>query len=576
MSLRAGRTWWPSAAAALSVTAFLILALGDVMFTSPAYDEVLHLTAGVTYLATGDFRMTPAHPPLLKLIAAASLYGLHIWPEQFRDDGSLAFQRTAKWWTETKYDTLAQWRLADSIIYALRDEFIDLPTTDPLPRQAFRNDSAAMFRRARITLLLLMTFGLTSIIFFWSRELWGWPGAAISVAFFCFDPNFIAHSGLVTTDVGVTLFMAASVYFFWRTTRHATFVNVLGFAGCTALAAASKLSSLLLIGMIGLLLLASWSWRSVAACVIALAVTAVTIWAAYGFRFHTTDAPLEFRKLTRNPAVLFANDHRLLPQSYLYGIARVRADAGRMAYLRGETRWGGFRSYFFWTFMTKTPIPTIAAIVAAIIIAIRRRTPDVVYLLVPAGFYFGAAVVESLNIGHRHLLPMYPYLYVLCGILSRRWFAAATLSFLSCIVVFTPFDLMWGRHLSYFNEIAGGPRRGWKIVSDSNVDWGEDLPRMARWLTEHNIAEPINFAYFGSGDPRYYGIRYLNLRGAHRGAPYVPPDQMRKPGILAISICEYSGAAAVSVEEWPAFVAKHGARLVGRAGYSILIFRVDR
>ncbi|HEX9162506.1 MAG TPA: glycosyltransferase family 39 protein, partial [Thermoanaerobaculia bacterium] len=496
------------------------------------------------------------------------------------------FARVAEGWPATKDTVWAQWLLAEAIIYAVRDEVAGAPTTRLLPRSAFLNDSEAMFRRARIALLLITGLGLAAIIFAWSRELWGSAGAALSTALFCFDPNFIAHCGLVTTDAGVSLFMTASVYFFWRATRRRSLFNISGFAIFTALAAVTKFSSLLLAIIIPVLAIVAVRQRAIgvahlfAIVLAALAVTVTVIWSVFEFRFDATHGLLPIRSLAKpgvfGSSLLFANDHRLLPQPYLFGLARMRADVARPSYLRGAKLEHPSRTYFLWTFLTKTPLPAIAAIVAALVVAIRKRPIGLAYLLIPAAIYFVVAIAAGLNIGHRHLLPMYPLLYVLCGILSVRWLIACVLSLVSCLVVFTPWDPMWGHHLSYFNELARGPRHGWEIVSDSNVDWGQDLPRLATWLRSHRVDEPVNFVYFGSADPQYYGIRYVNVGGGYVAADAVPADQVRAPGWLVISVTQYSGAAAPTAATWRVFAADHHARLVGRAGYSILIFRIDR
>ena len=559
-----------------SIAAFFVLAFGDVLTSSPTSDELPHLAAGMTYLAAHDFRVNPEHPPLVKLIAASALTGMRVWPPRFRDDGSLAFKRVNRFWPLTKDTVWAQWLFSVAVIYGVRDEFVESPTDIRVPREAFYNDVTAMFRRARIPLLLMTGGGLIAVIFFWSRALWGLGGAVLSVALFCSDPNFIAHCGLVTTDAAVTFFIAASIYFFWRISQRASAVNFGGFALFTALAAVTKFSSILLVVMIGALLVLTHSARALIACVVAFIAAFVVIWGIYGFEFDTTNGPAPIREITENRVLLFVNDHHLLPHSYVYGAARANKSAVRPSYLLGEKRVDGFRTYFFWTFLTKTPIASIAAILAALALAIRRRPPALAFVLLPAAIYFAVACSSPLDIGHRHILPIYPFLYVLCGVLPVGWLTAPALAFVSCLVVFMPFDAMWSHHLSYFNEIARGPRHGWEIISDSNIDWGQDLGRLGGWLEEHHIDEPINLVWGSSADPRYYGIRYLNLHDTYWAVPSVPLEQMRTPGIFAISVSRYSGATAGAVDEWRNFLATHQARLVGRAGYSILIYRVDR
>src|SRR5439155_7494406 len=117
--------------------------------------------------------------------------------------------------------------------------------------------------------------------------------------------------------------------------------------------------------------------------------------------------------------------HHLLPEAYLHGFAvfRTRSQV-RASFLRGEYSNTGFRSYFLWTFLLKTPLTTLVAITAAVGYVLRRREPwalRLAFILVPVGTYWGVVVASSLNIGHRHLLPIYPFLYVLGGSLGHAW-----------------------------------------------------------------------------------------------------------------------------------------------------------
>jgi len=423
------------------------------------------------------------------------------------------------------------------------------------------------------------------------------------MALYCFDPNFIAHSCLVTTDVGVCFVMTAAVYFFWRWCRRPSIVNASLFALAFAVAQIVKFSALFLFILIPILALFAFrkrGLRAFALYAIGLATAWVVIWAAYGFRFAASESPLPMKQAVdewyaklhfigsgetltdeslrraaeTTPTGWFGRvleleyDHHLLPEAYVYGIAQMQSfGALRTSYLRGEQSLTGFRSYFLQAFLYKTPIATIIAILCALFIAFRSRRREP-FLLIPAALYLGFALSSHLDIGIRHLLPMYPFLYVLCGILARRFFVAAAAAALSCFVVFAPFDPMWGRHLSYFNELAGGPTSGWKILSDSNIDWGQDLPRLRDWLAAHGAADQkINLVFFGPADPHYYGIRYADV---------LHDEPLIRPAYLAISITWYSGADSdfFKMHEWEEFAANHNAKLVGRAGYSILIFEV--
>ena len=488
----------PYAIAALSIGAFLVLAIGNVVTTSPTFDETAHLSAGWSYLKTHDFRINPEHPPLLKVIAALPLMTMNVSADALAGEA----------WRFSIEHLDGEWAFAHDFLYAKKGG-------------AYLNDSSAMFLHARLVLLLLFGLGTALVIFFWAHELWGAWGGALAVALYCFDPNFIAHSGLVTTDAGVTFLMTAAIYFFWRWCRKPSALNAVLFVAAVALAQIAKFSALLLCVIVPLLaIIACRRMRVLALAGATIAATLLVIWGAYGFRFAATEAPLPMQTaveewyakkqvLDRGEALTtvsarramatarigafghaleIAHDRHLLPEAYVYGLAQLESHAVlRWSYLRGEQSVRGFRSYFLQAFLFKTPIPTIVAIACALFVAFRSRRREP-FLLVPAAVYLLVALLSHLGIGIRHLLPMYPFLYVLCGILGARFFAAAAAAAVSCLVVFAPFNPMWGRHLSYFNELAGGPARGWKILSDSNVDWGQDLPRLRSWLAAHGGA----------------------------------------------------------------------------------------
>ena len=567
--------------AAAALAAFIALALGDLLTTSPTSDETVHLSAGWSYLATHDFRINPEHPPLLKMMAAAPLMSMRISRDALKGEG----------WRDSIQHLKGEWSFPYQFFYEQKNG-------------VFVNDPTTMFRRARLVLLLFCGVGTALIIFFWALELWGPWGAALSVSLYCFDPNFIAHSGLVTTDVGVCFLMTAAVYCFWRWWRRPTWWNASLFALAFAVAQIVKFSALFLFLVIPILALFAFRKRGARAFALygmALVVAWVVIWAAYGFRFAASESPFPMRQavdewyaklhfigsgetltddsLRRAEATTptgwfgrvleFEYDHHLLPESYVYGIAQMQSfGALRTSYLWGEQSLTGFPSYFLQAFLFKTPIAAIVAIACALFVAFRSRRREP-FLLIPAALYLGFALSSHLDIGIRHLLPMYPFLYVLCGILGRRFFIAAAAAALSCLVVFAPFDPMWGRHISYFNELAGGPTRGWRILSDSNIDWGQDLPRLHDWLVAHGAGgQKIDLVFFGPAEPRYYGIQYADV---------LHNEPLIRPAYLAISITWYSGADSdyFKMHEWQELAEREHARLVGRAGYSILIFEIN-
>ncbi|HUP46897.1 MAG TPA: glycosyltransferase family 39 protein, partial [Thermoanaerobaculia bacterium] len=483
-------------------------------------------------------------------------------------------------------------------------------------REDFLNDSKRMFAVARIPVLLLgLAGGL--FVFLWSRQLWGAWGAAISTLLYAFDPSLLAHSSVVTTDVAIATCTVATLYFFWRTSQRLTAGNAAGFVIAFSLAQTAKFTAVLLVPVV--IALALWhlvrhrrtGGRMLGLIAVAGVASIVVLWGAYGFRFAAAadgsggfftanvvrewqakedirrlgpDAAEEQQLWARRSAtaggakslILVAKRYRLLPEAYLHGVAFAGASTVlRTAFLNGEFSSFGFATYFFWTFLYKTPLPAIVAIAAGLFFALRRRPAGIEFLLVPAAILLAVAVLSRFNIGHRHILVVMPLLYILAGSLGALWdrrravwipVAGAVLALSSSIVFAGRPALMPGNHMAYLNEIAGGPRRGYVRINDSNFDWGQDLARLGRWVREHGVAEPIQLAYFGTADARVYGIRF---RPASPVAPL-------RPGYLAISTVEYIGLYAPPAERdrWPRALERANAQLFDSAGYSILIFKL--
>ncbi len=240
-----------------------------------------------------------------------------------------------------------------------------------------------------------------------------------------------------------------------------------------------------------------------------------------------------------------AREHRLLPESFLYGYANVWRTSGKLAaFLNGEIRETGWRTFFPYTFAVKTPLALLAllgiALGTSILLARSRAAggvpaplraaadviPPYLPLLVLLSVYWAVAVASHLNIGHRHLLPIYPPLLVLCGgcarwlspapaangsfrTAMRRWLGPAIV----VLVVLLPAEAAYRfpNYIAYFNGLVS-PSRAYRHLVDSSLDWGQDLPAVARYL-HTRPAEPAYLAYFGIGSPDAHGITAKTIGG---------------------------------------------------------------
>ncbi|HID52808.1 MAG TPA: phospholipid carrier-dependent glycosyltransferase, partial [Anaerolineae bacterium] len=210
--------WWE----AILLAAALLLFAGQAAFSSPrksaAFDEEYHVAAGYAYLKTGDFRMSLSHPPLINALSAVPLL--------FRDDVNLPLDHPS-------------WAEGDYFIFA--DVFLWQAQSDP----------QSILEWARWPVIALGTI-LAAVLFWWARQMAGGWAGWIALILAVFDPNLIANSRLVTTDLGLTLFLFLTIWRLWHwleTPSRKNLILVGIFAGLTM---AAKFTGLLVWPMIGL------------------------------------------------------------------------------------------------------------------------------------------------------------------------------------------------------------------------------------------------------------------------------------------------------------------------------------
>src|SRR5258708_6864150 len=129
------------------------------------------------------------------------------------------------------------------------------------------------------------------------------------------------------------------------------------------------------------------------------------------------------------------------------------------------------------------------------------------FVLLPPVILVATAMTQKLNIGLRHILPVYPFALMLCAValawLWRRKLKAVVIA-LGLLNLFE-FARVYPHPLAGFNTLAGGPANGYRLLVDSNLDWGQDLKGLKHWMDAHDVTH-INLAYFGTADPAYYGL----------------------------------------------------------------------
>jgi hypothetical protein len=260
-----------------------------------------------------------------------------------------------------------------------------------------------------------------------------------------------------------------------------------------------------------------------------------------------------------NRAALWAAEHRLLPQAWVAGFIYVRAfNQYRPGFLLGEIRTSGWWWYFPVAAVVKTPLASLLAAGLALTAgtislaqrAMGRRRPllpkldgwSICCLLLPLGIFGVAAMCSRQNVGIRHVLPMGPPIFIVVGILAARLIERWTrvgIVMVSVVLVALAVETAaaFPDYLAFFNAAAGGERGGLRLLSDSNLDWGQDLKPLAAWRREHPDGLLL-LDYLGTADPVYYlHSDYVPLvRALSRG-----PDWTQEPGYLAVSASHLQG-----------------------------------
>jgi hypothetical protein len=201
------------------------------------------------------------------------------------------------------------------------------------------------------------------------------------------------------------------------------------------------------------------------------------------------------------------------PSIYWKGLRAVNEDHKNFhPYLLGTIREDGWKSYFLIAWLVKTPIPVLILSGAAIglfLAGLRKNSLEETFLLLPAAGYFLVYSLFADNLGVRYLIPCFPLLFIFVSRIATTVTAGSKLlkTALAALLLWhaAEYALIAPDHLSYFNQIAGGPEGGVKWLDDCNVDWGQGLIQLRDYL-EANEIRNYRLFYFGMGDPNYYGV----------------------------------------------------------------------
>jgi hypothetical protein len=489
--------------------------------TSVTFDENFHVPAGAFIAARRDFDVSFAQPPLAKTLCAlpALALGAKLPPDSLVPHGPAL--------------------IAEAPV-----------------GEAFMRINAARFHTlyfAARCVTILFSLALGWLVWRFARRLHGPRGALLALALYAFAPEAIAHAGIAGVDVATGLVMTAAVYAFWRFARTTRWRDAAILALLTGLAFLTRFSAVQLAPIFILLTalgMALGRIRRPGRVWLAIAVLPVTTLVIFnlGYMCQTSFAPLGERALfsPRFQAMQRAWPwlRPPVPDAALRGLdylSFLSESPETRTYLLGKVRVDSPWTYFPIALAVKWPLGFFGALGLRLARRLRerggrKRIWNECVLLVPVAVVLGSAMVAHLNVGIRYVFPVLPLLCVWCGGLLGRDVApapkraatpkrtatrprfplvpAAAVALAALQAVECASASPW--QLSFFNAFAGGPGGGYRIVNDSNVDWGQGLIALRGELKRRGITR-IHLAYHGTTDPAIYGIDYIPYLGGMPG-----------------------------------------------------------
>jgi putative flippase GtrA len=540
------------------ILVFIFLAVTSLLRKSPTCDETgHHIGSGYVFLTKGDFAFSTEVPPLSRYLMALPLLTLDLDLPDNRD-----------FWAREDRGEFVQ-----EFVFGIN-----------------RDNAGKIVFLARLPMVVLGALG-GLFLFLWTKRHYGPKVALIAAALYFLSPNLIAHSRLATTDIAATVFIMCSVMSFWdllcvTRPREGLIAGVF-----LALALLSKYTALLLIPVYILMLIArsfymkrdiSGSLKDnnvVRSFLVMFSIAFFALWAGYLFEtkplldgvlragekeilFLDMCArvfPAHGETLLRN-ARYFLYNFPIPLRSFIIGVAGIvrHSTEGASTYFMGSWSGKGHPFYYIVAFFIKTPLPVIIGFITGAYFAFKEKKNRALntYLIFFVVLFFIVASRSNLQLGLRYVLPVYPLIFIISAVgignmLSSRAvikaFGIGLIMWMAAIHFF-----IWPDYLSYFNELIGGSGNGHLYLRDSNIDWGQDLPALKKYMDNNGIEE-VKLLYFGTADPSYYGIRYMDLDNS----------EFKTPGneIYAVSV-HYLEAAEWTKAKVP----------TGIAGRSIFIY----
>lgn len=539
---------------------FILALMGGLMLYRAAtettiFDETSHIAAGYSYAVLRDYRLNPEHPPLVKLAAAL--------PLALQD---ISFPIDSPSWTE---EINGQWVVGEQFLFGGNNDPVSITLWARLAPILFTLALGVILFRFALERTGVLGASIAITLF------------AFSPTFLAHGPLVTTDASAAMAALGATYFLVRWLsHQTWRNLLYAgiafgiaqlikfSMILLVPYFGIAillwvllkdrprkflSLEMAQRLGAyagrLMLIGVVGML------------TVYPIYAYTISAYPAEVQRAQTTAILESSSYPTVANAIIWASDTTVLRPYAQYALGHLmvlhRVQDGNTVYFLGDVAKEAWVEYFPVVFALKEPLALLVLLGGGIAFCLTaprktkqwnwkrwgsRYAVEIILLAFPL-LYLAVSMVGNLNIGIRHILPTMPFLYLILSAIivawvrgfrneeniatiselftlwTKRW---AKLSIIAVLLAWYSFSSLatYPHSLAYFNELAGGPSGGYRFVTDSNLDWGQDLRRLAAFTRENNISE-IRVDYFGTASPRYFlgdaYIPFTNTPGERHG-----------------------------------------------------------
>ena len=464
---------------ALLLLLMFVLGFASALFKSRTSDEVTyHLNGGYHFLKTGEWIAPIDNPPLSGILVSIPL--LFVDKGRFRN-----FERLS----------------IEDYVYERKETF---------PRN--------ILLTSRIVPLMFMV-ALGYFVFLWARDLYGTKAGLFALLLYVFSSNMLAYGRFVTTDIGSVLFMFLSLYTFWKYAKEPNKKNLAVASIVFGLAQISKMFALFLVPTFIIYAVIVYFFKDFGpnffmnfnnkkakkAFDLGFSLLVIFIVGLFminmAYLFDGSLRPLikydkeEFESATFKSL----HENRLVnwiplpfPKPYViahdYGQWLAKEEDRAYFYWGKVGRGFDFKSYYLGYILIKTPIGLFIILLLSLLCARKINYSEAYMLIFIAILLLALTFLSQVRLGYRHVLVVYPLLYVFSGRIFKDGIPKNKL-ILGIVIISTLWYVIsalyiFPHYLAYFNELIGGPKNGYKYAIDSNLDWEQDLDLVKKYIRE--------------------------------------------------------------------------------------------